>query len=75
MNIPAQHGQTPKQRLEHVARVSRPFHHEVATPNYLIALGLLCMLLALIGLAVVVSRLGSDLIGGYARQVIEWALR
>ena len=73
MNIPAEHGQTPRERLQHVARSSRPFHHEMFGPNYLIAVALLFLLLALVGVAIVGGIAGSDLIGGYARRILEWA--
>lgn len=75
MNTPADHGQTPKERLEHVARAARPFHHQVFGPNYLVALALLGLLLALVAVAAVGGSLGSDLVGGYARRILEWAAR
>lgn len=65
--------ETPKQRLEHVAKISRPFRWEVRAPNYLIAVSLLILLAILIAIAVVGGILGSEIVGGYARSVFEWA--
>ncbi len=64
---------TPKQRLEHIAIISRPFRWEVRTPNYLIAVSLLILLAILIVIAVVGGVLGSEIVGEYARSVVEWA--
>ena len=75
MNIPAEHGQTPKERLQHVAKVSRPFHHELFGPNYLIGIALLMLLLTLVGVGIAAGVLGSDVLGSYARAILELTRR
>ncbi len=72
MNIPAEHGQSPKQRLVHVEKLSRPFQRTVFGPDYLIAVGLAVMLLALVVIGLIGGTLASDIVGGYARQVLQW---
>jgi len=71
MNIPQEHSQTPKERLQHVARASRPFHHELWGPNYLIAVGLLLLILALVGVGIVGGILGSDVVREHAQQIFR----
>jgi hypothetical protein len=65
--------ETPKQRLEHIAAVSRPFRWDVRAPNYLIAVSLLFLLAILVAIAVVGGTLGSEIVGEYARTIVEWA--
>jgi hypothetical protein len=73
MNTPHQVKETPKQRLEHIARVSRPFRWELQGPNYLIAIALVLLL----GIMIVVGTIGGsaayDLFAEYARRISEWA--
>lgn len=71
MNALQQQSETPKQRLEHIARSNKPFRRELWGPKYLIAVGLLLLLLVLVVVGSLGGMLGSDVIRGYARRIFE----
>jgi hypothetical protein len=69
------HRPTPQERLEHVAKASKPFHHELWGPNYLIAVGLLLLILILVGLGIVSGILSSELMREHAQQIFNSSRR
>jgi hypothetical protein len=71
MNVPHEHGQSSKERLEYVARASKPFHRELWGPNSLIAVGLLLLLLTLVGVGIVGGILSSDVVKAHAQQIFD----
>ena len=64
--------QTPKERLQYVASQSKPCPHEVAPPSYLTAIGLLIFMLSMIGVGIVASMVGSEIMSQYARRLLEF---
>lgn len=72
MNALHQLHQTPKERLEYVASQSKPCPHEVAPRNYLTVIGLLIFMLSMIAVGIVGGMVGSEIMGQYARRVMDF---
>jgi ABC-type Na+ efflux pump permease subunit len=72
MNTARKLNETPKERLERVARSSRPFRRELRGPNYLIAAALLLLFLSMVVVGIVGGTLGSNVVAEYARRIMEW---
>lgn len=66
--------ETPKERLLRVERSSRPFHRELGGPTYLIAVALLLLAILMVVIGIIGGMFGSEILGDYARHIIEWAL-
>ena len=72
MNAISKMHQTPKERLEYIASQSKPCPHEVAPRNYLTVIGLLVMVLSMIAVGIVGGAVGSEVLGQYARRIMEF---
>ena len=72
MNALERMRQTPKERLQYVASQSKPCPHEVAPRNYLTAIGLLLFMLSMIAVGIVGGMVGSEIMGQYARRIMEF---
>jgi ABC-type Na+ efflux pump permease subunit len=73
MNTVPKLDESPKERLERVARSGRPFHRELRGPNYLFGAALLLLFLSMVVVAIVGGTLASDVVAEYARRIMEWA--
>jgi hypothetical protein len=64
--------ETPRARLERLARFSPPLRPRVRGPRYLIGVGLLLLIIAVIFIGVAGGRLGTQIFARHAQQVLQW---
>jgi hypothetical protein len=63
--------ETPQARLERLARFSPPLRPRRAEPRYLIAIGLLLLIAAVIFVGMAGARLGTQIFARHAQQVLQ----
>ena len=64
--------ETPKERLQRVAALARPFRREMRPLTYLIAAGLLLLIVVMVIVGIVGGWLGSNVFTEHARRILEW---
>jgi len=72
MNAAHQPHETPKARLQRLARFSPPLGPKLVGPRYLVGVGLLLLLAAVIWIGIAGGRLGRQVFARHAQQVLKW---
>ncbi len=65
--------ETPKERLERIARYSLPRPREVAKRNYLVGVALLILILAMLAVALLGGSGAAEMMRVHAQQIKQFA--